>query len=286
MWNIYPKLQIHVWGGLGSQLYAWALMEKLKIRFPDRRVVLVFHNSGITKRDEELSGFHADESIQVKQDFAGAKMLNNSIRNKLQGLIKRKISNSLKSLGFLGSSNFEQEFLEIKPWVLSVRGHYTGLKISRESVQTILTSIGESNHQNYSDINGPTLGLHFRLGDLLTLESKSPIAMSRLLTGLKMAIGAGQMSNYLIFSDSPHEAMALLYENCPGIDFQIQERDPMQTILDLVNVEVFVGTPSKITEWVTIIRCHKLSQPSAFLPIEMKRQMETIIGSNSMIVYY
>lgn len=248
--------------------------------------MLVLHNSGITRRDEELSRFHPDESIQIRQDFAGDNLSNNSIRIYLQGLIRRIFSKSLRSLGFLATSNFEQEYLRIKPWVLSVRGHYTGLKIARESVQTILSSIEESNHQNQSQINGPALGLHFRLGDLLTLESKSPIAMPRLLTGLKMGIGARQMSAHLIFSDSPHEAKALLYENCPGIEFQIQERDPMQTILDLVNVEVFVGTPSKITEWVTIIRCHKLAQPRVFLPIEMRRQMETTVGSNSMIVYY
>ncbi len=267
-------------------MYAWALLEKLKVRFPYRRVVLVLHNSGITRRDEELSGFHAGKSIQVKRDFDEFDKLSKPTRKKIKDLIRGLIANFLRSLRFLATSNFEQEFLGMKPWVLSVRGHYTGLKISKDSVEAILSAIGGSNQKNDDRSRAPTLGLHFRLGDLLTLESKSPIAMSRLLIGLKMGTNVGQISTHLIFSDSPHNAKSLLYENIPEVDFQIQEADPIQTILELLNVEVFVGTPSKISEWVAIFRCHKLSQPSIYLPIEMRRQMETILDSNSMIVYY
>lgn len=286
MWNLYPKLRIHVWGGLGSQLYAWALLENLKVRFPRRHPILVLHNSGVTRREEELSEFFTHRSIQIKRDFSDSSLTIISIQKTIKAQVKIITSRVLKSLKFLAASNSEQEYLAIKPWVLSLRGHYTELRISKESVKAIFSSIGESNRQNQSLINVPSLGIHFRMGDLLALETKSPLEVSRLMVGLRMGLTLEPISTHLIFSDSPEEAKVLLDENCPGIEFQIQETNPVDTILELVNVKIFIGTPSKISEWVAIIRCYKLTQPNVFLPIEMKNHMETVLGCNSTIDYY
>lgn len=282
----YPKLKVHVWGGLGSQLYGWALMEKLKGRYPKRNVILVLHNSGITRRDEELSAFHSEESIQIKLDFNESRKLNILSQKTLVESIKQTIAVILNFLGFMARCNTEQEYLEIKPWVFSIRGHYTGLKISQESVQSILNTIKESNQPIYSQNHNSALGLHLRLGDLLTFESKSPIAMSRLNTGLKMGTRGRKISSYLIYSDSPHEAESLVCENFPDLQYQIRKTNPLQTILDLANVGIFIGSPSKISEWIAIIRCHTLVRPLVFLPNEMKKQMETMLDVNSKIQYY
>lgn len=282
----YFVLKIHVWGGLGSQLYAWAILEDLRVRFPERRITLVMHNSGVTKRDEELSDFFESDEISVIGDYKNRSRYSNRIisraRNRAQALIKEL----LIVLGFIATANTDLECSKLRPWVVSLRGNYTKRLISGSSIRKILSSLEGSRLPSNTHSGDLILGLHFRLGDLLTLDSKSPLAISRVTQGLKSGIQSGKFTTCWVFSDSPLEAELMLKESFPQVEFVFSRANAQNTILELLRVHAFVGTPSKISEWVALIRIHTSSTPNVFLPREMKGQMETTLSKGSKIVFY
>ena len=47
-------LRVHCWGGLGSQLYALAVAYDLQRKYPKRKIKLLLHTGGVTKRVSEL----------------------------------------------------------------------------------------------------------------------------------------------------------------------------------------------------------------------------------------
>jgi hypothetical protein len=87
-------LRVHCWGGLGSQLYALSTVHDLKLKYPKRRIKLVLHTSGVTKRLSELDFIHNidfeivqinDFHLQDKSDKNKANMSN----VKLKVLLKK-----------------------------------------------------------------------------------------------------------------------------------------------------------------------------------------------------
>ena len=54
MFNRLNKVQIHCWGGLGSQLNAWATAEAIKQKFKHKSVAIILHTGGVTKRISEI----------------------------------------------------------------------------------------------------------------------------------------------------------------------------------------------------------------------------------------
>jgi hypothetical protein len=282
----YFDLKIHVWGGLGSQLYAWALLEDLRVKFPRRRIILVMHNSGVTRRDEELSEFFDSKEISVISDYNFDAQRFNKIVVRARTRIQVLIKNLLNVLGFIATANTDLEYSKLRPWVLSLRGHYTKRLISSGSINKILNSLENSRLPSGTDSGGLRLGLHFRLGDLLTLDSKSPLSISRLTQGLRSAIQSGKFSSCWVFSDSPLEAGVLLRESFPHVEFIFSQTNAQNAIMELLRVDTFVGTPSKISEWVALIRIHTSTTPNVFLPWDMKGQIETTLGKGSKIVFY
>ena len=63
------KTHIHCWGGLGSQMYAWALLERLQNKYPNRKFKLVFHTGGVTKRLPDLEPLFMQSEKDFVQDF-------------------------------------------------------------------------------------------------------------------------------------------------------------------------------------------------------------------------
>jgi len=267
-------------------LYAWALFEDLRVRFPRRRIVLVMHNSGVTKRDQELSNFFDSGEISVIGDYKPKTQNENGGPSRFRVECLVVLKKFLHILGLIASANSDNECSKIRPWVLSLRGHYTKRLISNTSIQKILDSLESTPIAVGGHSDGPIIGLHFRLGDLLALDSKTPLAVSRITRGLNLGNLLEEFSVCLVFSDSPKEAESLLRVSFPLVQFVYRQASPQTTILELLQVHTFVGTPSKISEWVALIRIHTSSSPNVFLPSEMKRQMGTTLGNDSKIIYY
>ena len=63
------RLVIHCWGGLGSQLYAWAMAEMVQTKYPRRKIEIVFHSSGVTKRYSDLNFLRSVFNIKFRDDY-------------------------------------------------------------------------------------------------------------------------------------------------------------------------------------------------------------------------
>ena len=129
------QIAIHCWGGLGSQMYAWALYERLEIRFPNRKLKLIFHTGGVTKRLPDLEPLFTADQKGFVQDYLSKEATNEFAtvaRESASGIKKALVKIGKRALlvtGFVATVNNEAEFSKIKPWVVSIRGHYSELKI-------------------------------------------------------------------------------------------------------------------------------------------------------------
>ncbi|NDB85007.1 MAG: hypothetical protein EB127_20245, partial [Alphaproteobacteria bacterium] len=71
--------------------------------------------------------------------------------------------------GILARANSDKELNRLKPWVLEVRGHYADVQVNDIELSRLRTLMG-------IDLEGTEINccsVHYRLGDLIHLESKS-----------------------------------------------------------------------------------------------------------------
>jgi len=117
----YANTKIHCWGGLGSQMYAWALFERLQVKFPNKSFKLVFHTGGVTKRLPDLEPLFMQNEKDFVQDFESSEnsIPGKSSDKKLINTMKKSFITSTKqvlmSTGFVASANNELEFSKLKP---------------------------------------------------------------------------------------------------------------------------------------------------------------------------
>jgi hypothetical protein len=132
------------------------------------------------------------------------------------------------------------------------------------------------------------IAAHFRLGDLLHLGSKKPIDVATLSCGIQAAREFMNNQNAPIFvcSDSVEIALSDLIRHSPYKKFIPVHLAPRETIYFLTQVSCFVGTPSKISEWVAVFRLNSGRGLVSFLPRQMKSQVNRIVGEASLIHYY
>lgn len=82
--KLMPPLKIHCWGGVGSQLYALAVYERLLVRMPNRKIIIVFHSFGVTERIFELSDYVAD--FLIENDYKTTNIdFNEKVNKKFKG---------------------------------------------------------------------------------------------------------------------------------------------------------------------------------------------------------
>ena len=239
-------LRIHVWGGLGSQLHAWALAESIR-KSTNRPISLILHSSGVTKRSSDL-GFLGDYfHIRSVEDFTlqtepYAKMP--LFKSALSLLVKRVMKMTKLSLGddFLESAN------SVLPWTFSLRGHYSNIYIEQDTIMEILAK--SFRHGLLDDKAESKTGtiIHYRLGDLLNLDSKRPLSEIR-FKGLE-----NLRSPFYVISDSPEVAQARLNQVLGTNVEIINENSAWAAINAALNYECFIGTPSKLSFWIIAFR--------------------------------
>jgi hypothetical protein len=255
--KFFLEIRVHCWGGLGSQLYAWALFEDLKLKFRKRRIVLVLHENGVTKRKSEISKFFSITEIRQIQDFVEPRIVNNNSINHSSlriNWLKRFIKILLKKSGLLSYCNSSDDFMKLKPWVLSVRGNYYRRTISDNA----LLQIHSKFQANGFLISGQSKEscIHYRLGDLLTLAEKQPNEPSRVFQALKILNSHTQIETLHIFSDSPELALKNLSRYVGALQIESHGEEILEVFFRLIEAENFLGTSSKISEWVLIFRLY------------------------------
>ena len=235
------------------------------------RSVIVFHSSGVTRRLVELPISH-NHSITYKfvDDYRvfkanGNPTVNNALFFPSEFSLKKQMGQLLKRFFFLVELNCENDFLMLKPWTFMARGHYSQINLSSDEIEAVreLLQISKniSEKSNYDAI-------HFRLGDLLNLESKTFINPARLYRVIQYLDDAQTLN---LYSDSSQE------ELCKVLPIEFLElchltdsTDVKVTINECVNSRDFIGTNSKISLWIVILRIHLGVTGSSYLPMEIR----------------
>lgn len=292
------SLRVHCWGGLGSQLFAWALLEDLVHDFPNRKVKLVLHNSGVTKRQSDLDFLSLELSITVVDDFKGTQTQSyHSDKNSLGWKFgTTKIAKSvLRAMGFLATANTDNEYEKIRSWTTEVRGHYSYRTISKETLLLMKLRAERCGKRwliddNLDSASLDVLRVHVRLGDLLFLESKGPLPFEKIFSAIDQYKAKDySLRNIYLSSDSPEIALEHFLKKYPCDTIIPIVQDPWSAIRNLSSGGTFIGTNSKISVWVAILklnqdRASKVSLPNGSMS-HLKYNVSGFSGFTSLFLY-
>jgi hypothetical protein len=246
-------LRVHCWGGLGSQLYALSTAHDLKVKYPIRKIKLVLHTGGVTKRLSELDFIrNIDFEILQINDFdmqdKGFKNQNHLIKVRLKSLL----SKILYSLNFIVSANSNLDFDKVRPWTVSIRGHYFNRTVSTDFYSYLLKHIElDEKHPNLSQIK---VAIHYRMGDLLTLTEKSMSPVNKIIDVIKLVQKMHSNLKIYVYSDSPQIAKKTLSNAGLTDEFVVSDLPTIDLIRACVGADFFIGTGSKVSLWIVNIR--------------------------------
>jgi hypothetical protein len=272
-----PSLRIHSWGGFGSQLYVAYLIIRIQQKFPKRRIKVIIHTSGVTARSQEFDFSPLNVSVVTVDDFSRKQETTTLQRNtkvkRVFWLYFKEVSKFFLEYSRLQvSANDESSFLRIWMGTLTTRGHYTGLKRNESALESLYALLSSNVQVNSSNLIWGVTSIHFRLGDLLSLEGKHPVSASR-VEDLISKYGLSKTPLY-IFSDSERIHFESHSENSECWKAAEYNRlPPIDTLLRCVNSENFIGTTAKLSLWIAIFRSTLFNRVS-FLPNELRWSIE------------
>ena len=243
-----------------------ALCIDLQARFPWRSIHLVHHTSGVTERKLEIDLQVLGFEVEMYEDFQHSNQV--SYQKDLRIFPRKLVKGIARFLQFHSASNTDYEYARLKPWVLSIRGHYSHRTLSDESLTRIAELIGISNQLDSSK-DHDTIVVHYRLGDLVDIHNKSYIDPTTISRVISNTANSFNLNCIRIYSDSPEIVWELLGRSFQDYELEIVSRTTLQTICELVKSRVFVGTNSKISIWVAILRDHMWSDKPSFLPKQL-----------------
>lgn len=276
---IFKKLRIHVWGGLGSQLFAVALAYRIKKDFPRRELSIVLHTGGVTRRLPEVYELFPEFHYVEVDDFKPLSMKSN------YSWIHPVRSSALKSLRFIAlllgllAEENDGKSRAIKKWTLAIRGHY----FHREIEDSFLQILAKRLHEFAGEFEIEKGVLHYRLGDLLDLATKNAISPDR----VNQAIGKYALAKeFLIFSDSPDRALNLVASDALGVSFRTAVQSTPATIIVAANANFFIGTSSKLSYWISLLRSRVYDNSRTLMPIEDNHVFRNLkVPANSITFY-
>ena len=276
----FLRLEIHSWGGLGSQLFALALAFDIQIR-NQRKIRIVVHTSGVTRRAIDIQLFGDFFDLVQIEDFARKSVSTGSSKSlfrkhKLVHYIRRffeflhllKFDYSINNLG------------DIKPWTMQLRGTYSQRVISGYSLEKISKKILQGlTFDSNKNLVTNEISLHYRLGDLIDMETKTPVDAHRLVDFILKNQSRWKITNINLSSDSPIEAKKRLKRLFDSSEFAITtlSSTPLETIRSMIQSSVFVGTGSKISYWIILLRFYTDARLINALPIEHREEISQLL---------
>lgn len=271
------KIRVHCWGGLGSQLFAWATAEQLKIKYPSKEIQIILHNSGVTRRESAIGFLSNKFSITNVNDYAQPKNSRISLNSKdLQ--LRIFVKSLLDRLGFVIYSSNRNTIARVKPWTLALRGHYAHDTVPVSILLSIIDQIGTHKELRFDIPKSAqqNLGIHYRLGDLLNMDDKTYILPDTLGKFIVNNVNNYHQKVISVYSDDPTVAKNYLGSYLPQ-NAKFIHKDIWDTLKELVNQDLFIGTNSKISLWVALFR--KSQDPNSYvaLPRTMSKELEKIL---------
>jgi hypothetical protein len=250
--NCIP-LRIHCWGGLGSQLYALSTAYDSKIKFPKRKIKLVLHTGGVTKRLSELDFIHniGFEIIQI-DDFQiqGREYKSQVESNKIK--LRKFLIKILYFFNFIVSANSNLDFDKVHFWTVSTRGHYFNRTVSPDFYFYLLKHIklGKKPLKR----SQTEIAIHYRMGDLLSLSTKSITPANKIIEIITQIKKGGNNLNINVYSDSPQIAKEILINAGLTGRLEVKDLPTIDVIRACIGANYFIGTSSKVSLWIVNIR--------------------------------
>ena len=263
--------EIHCWGGLGSQLYGIALALDLGEKYSDLK--LVFHNSGVTRRDLE-----AKEFIARICNFAIVDDYNHGERetsDHSKFTLRRAISKIAKIAGTLNEANTDYQFYKIYPWTKQIRGHYS---YRTQNFSTLLFMRSEFLKVYEARCQEEELVVHYRLDDIVNLPGKTVISKERVageIAKLK------QSTKVKVFSDSPKR----VEDNLRSLITQelfVSDAETELLITSALKSKFFIGTVSKVSFWIVFLRISHDKNSVNLMPNESRVHLQNALGELSV----
>ncbi len=279
------SIKVHCWGGLGSQLYAWALLEELRLTHPRRDTQLILHSSGVTERGSELSFLEGTFNILKVRDFAlpKASELPPSYSGRIFFCIKSFLRMLLIRFRFVLEVNSDLEMLRIMPWTRSLRGHYSHRTIPYEVLSLMfkrIEMVGQLAQFTTSHSREPSAALHMRLGDLISLNSKDPIPFESVIGQLSAALlNFPYIQTLEIASDSLEIALPVIQNQFSRFQILEVSGSALEIIHRFQRSKIFVGTNSKVSVWVTLFLLSHNKSCEIYLPIGIAHHLRANLSS-------
>ena len=272
-------LKIHCWGGLGSQLFAWAMAEELARKGFPRKIELILHTSGVTRRESEIDQLDSRIKISKVRDFSVANSQELKTFKNRNFLNKAFLASMLEKLGIV---IFTEDFNRISPWTLQLRSHYSHRSIGDQTVLLARDILQRSNTQL---IQHADTALHYRLGDLLTLNEKTYIHPERLVPLLNQIRSSVNSKDFGVdvYSDSLEIALDKLEHVDKNCFFRSYQDSAWNTISSLSTYRNFIATNSKISIWVILLRLTHDVEGFIFAPQELELNLRSILNDSNKL---
>ena len=273
------------------------ILNRLKRRFPFRRVIAIFHDGGVTQRKLDVALLLRENEFRQIFDFSAATSIRKPVRHFVnQSFLRRNIIDCFKlillKIGFVGKCDTQTGFEKLRPWVLEIRGHYTKLVISNFDFASLIQRFPSSILAEFNvHQNNPIPGLHFRLGDLLSLTEKEPISSERVRQAILMLKMLVDLNSIQLFSDSLPVALSILNNFDFDFDLKVLSSDTsiFFAFIYLVRSSAFIATPSKVSEWVVLFRYFLGINGQTLIPKELvshfKEIAPEILNASQVYVY-
>ena len=276
-----PPIKVHSWGGFGSQLFTAHLALRLKRRFPHRGVNVSIHTSGVTRRNSEFNfeaiGIKSCEINDFEKKAKEKVASTSSPRTQVFLHLYRKVFKFfIMKLHLLEDCNTEESFTSIRPWTMVIRGHYTRLQLESDSVNDIFKALFCDLHLDLPESG--LLVIHYRLGDLLTLQDKSPMAPER-IESLVESIQLNANSRLVLTDSYPSAYRDFVSGFETLVSLPVENLDPIEAIWLCSSSDFFVGTNTKLSIWAEIFRDSLFRNPG-YLPLELEWARDIGVKAN------
>jgi hypothetical protein len=267
-----PALRVHSWGGFGSQLFTAYVILKVQKRYPGRRIKVIVHTSGVTRRVSEFDFTKLGAQVVQIEDFE-----NREVQRKIaiipltQSLntlkfLKKIVFRVLMALHMVQSADTNQTFDSVSLWTLALRGHYTRLTLDKELI-TSLCKVLFDNRGFQRSTNGSAI-IHYRLGDLMHLVEKSPISPERVEKVLELA--RPKIESTKVLSDSSESEYRNFVTGSRVLSsLTVENLEPLPSLWLCITSSMFIGTGTKLSLWAAIFR-DIMHNERSFLPNELK----------------
>jgi len=268
--SLLPALRVHSWGGFGSQLFTAYVILKVQKRYPGRRIKVIVHTSGVTRRVSEFNFENLGVKSRQIEDYRETAYRNllrkdsPRYRDNLKKTIRASLLRLLNWSSLIQSADSDESFASIRFWTFALRGHYSRLSLHQSLIYSLYqTLFSEKELLRSEDVR---FAVHYRLGDLLNLAEKNPVSLQRIESVMLNAKFNPEIT--IVLSDSDESTLAPYLQQSRVLkQCKVGNFEPKITLWTCIQAPFFLGTTAKLSLWAAVFR-HFILDKNSFMPSE------------------